>query len=59
MAEGNITPVQRFAYTGFMPEFGTYEYDEGALKRILGVYACYDLKAVAATAAYLYTTVVG
>jgi hypothetical protein len=57
VAAGNITPVQRFAYTGFMPEFGTYEYDEGALKRVLGVYAAYDLKTVAASAAYLYTTV--
>lgn len=56
--EGTITPFQRFRYTGFMPEFGTYEYEEGALKRILGVYACYDLKTVAATSAYLYTTVV-
>jgi hypothetical protein len=57
--EGAIGPYQRFRYTGFMPEFGTYEYDEGALKRILGVYACYDLKAIAANSAYLYTTVVG
>ena len=59
VAQGNITPVQRFAYTGFMPEFGTYEYDEGALKRVLGVYAAYDLKTVAADASYLYTTAVG
>jgi hypothetical protein len=59
MVEGTITPFQRFRYTGFMPEFGTYEYEEGALKRILGVYACYDLATVAASAAYLYTTVVG
>jgi hypothetical protein len=56
--EGTITPVKRFRYDGFMPEFGTYEYDEGALKRILGVYACYALQTIAAPSAYLYTTVV-
>lgn len=56
--EGTICPIQRFRYTGFMPEFGTYEYDEGALKHILGVYACYDLKTITADACYLYSTVV-
>ena len=56
--QGTITPVQRFSYTGFMPEFGTYEYDVSPMVRKLGVYAAYDLKTVAANAAYLYTTVV-
>ena len=56
--EGAITPLQRFTYEGFMNEFASYEYEEGALKRILGVYACYDLAVVAANSLYLFTTVV-
>jgi hypothetical protein len=56
--EGAVTPFQRFRFDGFMPEFATYEYDEGPMKSVRGVYACYDIKAIAASAAYLFTTVV-
>lgn len=56
---GTITPAQQFVCNGVAEPFSTFTYEENQTrKHIIQCYDCVDVKVIAATSAYLYTTVV-
>ena len=57
--EGTITPAAQFACDAVAAPFSTFTYEENQTrKHIIQVYDCVDVKAIATSSAYLYTTVV-
>jgi hypothetical protein len=58
-AEGTITPAVQFECDAVAAPFSTFTYEENQSRmHVIQGFDCVDVKAVAASAAYLYTTVV-